>query len=330
MSTPLTNRRLTRSRQSVNYQESPEEPRSGVRKSARKSLLQNRNNDRNDGTSDEDKVEHLHKRTTRKSLLPKTPVKGNVQDENDSPVVLKRKSRGKKTIVDYSSSDEEPEIVAKTPKIGSKSARKAEAEPSEFSPKKLRRNRAMSEKGLEAIVNESSPTIAKIDTTPRSRSAKRKEQRSSGINLRIDLRNKTVEKVKRKPETIDVSSESSDIEDLTSEKVEKPTTLFIENEDVEGGALYSFKTPKKKDSMALLAQQHTPKTPHRGTPKTPKTPRLSEVMKTPTSRPSALTLAKTPKHIRADTKKSKIVVDLSVTSKLMINQSFRANEAQLG
>lgn len=307
MPSPQNKRRITRSRQSVSYQESPEEPKQGVRKSARKSLLKNQYKDEN--TDEDSPLKRIS--SARRSLLPSNNAEAK-KSADDSPVFKKSsKTINKRRMVDKSSEseDEKPTVTSKTPKKGSKSARKADEEPTELSPKKLRRNRAMSEKGLEAIVSESSPTIAKIDTPAARRSTRKTEQRYSDINLKINLNKKTVERVKGKKKILDSSDEEEvkDVEETTIEKVEKPTTLFVEDEDVEGGALYSFQTPKKKDSMALLAQQHTPKTPrHNGTPKTPKT-RLSEVLKTPTSRPSALQLAKTPKHVRVETKKSELV-----------------------
>jgi origin recognition complex subunit 2 len=91
--------------------------------------------------------------------------------------------------------------------------------------------------------------------------------------------------------------------------VSKPSALFEDEEDVEGKKLYSFKTPKKGGMMAQLANQ-TPKTPRHeaGTPKTPKNSRISEIQKTPTSRPSAGKCTKTPRHVRVEMKRSEFEI----------------------
>ncbi|KAG5670486.1 hypothetical protein PVAND_000748 [Polypedilum vanderplanki] len=111
--------------------------------------------------------------------------------------------------------------------------------------------------------------------------------------------------------TINDSYEKENLESM----ITKPSTLFEDEDDVEGKKLYSFKTPKKEGMMAQLANQ-TPKTPrhhdaNKGTPKTPKNSRISEILKTPTSRPSAVKCTKTPRHVRDEMKKklSKVTYD---------------------
>lgn len=208
--------------------------------------------------------------------------------------------------------DEEP-IYEKTPKKSEKSSRKASEEPTEFSPKKLRANRTPSSKGLESIVQENSPSIEKLEKPHSRRSIREKKpaQRYSAINLTINLKNQTAtpSKQKAKEECDDsvIEVTDSDDESIESNYIAKPSTLFVDCEDVEGQQLYSLKTPKKKDSMAVLAQA-TPKTPQYNhlerTPKTPKNSKLSEIQNTPKSRPSASKLGKTPRHIREATKKS--------------------------
>lgn len=232
------------------------------------------------------------------------------------------------------------------------------------SPRKLRNAPALSSKGIESIVSESSPTVEKLQSpSPRrptrarsivaSYSGKKVKQetrnRSAGASLSaqthdqddveivsVSERSPSVEKLhspscrrstrarsvvssysenklKRKTRERSASASSaqtSDQDDIASVDKIKPTTLFDEDADVEGDKLYSFKTPKKKDSMALLAQL-TPKTPrhhdpNKGTPRTPINKQLLlDKQKTPTSRPSAIKLTKTPKHVRAAVKKSR-------------------------
>lgn len=196
---------------------------------------------------------------------------------------------------------------AKTPRSTRKSeARKASEDHENYSPKKLRGVRTPSTKALESIVTENSPTVEKLETSPRkswSLRDRKSAPRYSEFKLKINLKDKTVKPVKDRNKSQDEEAEVSEEE---VESTAKPTMLFDEDEDVEGQKLYSFKTPKKKDSMVALAQ-HTPKTPHRGE-HTPKHSRHSGIQKTPTSRPSAAEFLKTPKHIRAETKKSKFDV----------------------
>lgn len=208
--------------------------------------------------------------------------------------------------------DTDPETpnVSKTP-----TAKKTETL---FSPKKLRVTRTPSTAALESLVSENSPANIKIDTPTSSRKSDRvrtPNHRYSNINLKINLKDKSVQRIN------DVNSEeSSSIVELTSsddedegkdkENVEKPTTLFDEMEDVEGQKLYSFKTPKKKDGMALLAS-NTPKTPVNSS-KTPNNRRLSVLMKTPTSSRSTPNMpTKTPTHVRNTIKKSKLTIFLN-------------------
>lgn len=179
---------------------------------------------------------------------------------------------------------ENAENVKKTPK----SSRKAAKDSPDYSPKKLRRNRTPSSKALEAVVQENSPTVKKLDAGKRRQSAKSRKATVS-------------------PELIEDSDDS-----FGSSSVAKPTTLFDDDEDVEGQRMFAFRTPSKRGSMAVLAKL-TPRTSridsNRRTPNTPKTPKskhLTEIQNTPTSRPSALQIAKTPRHVRAATKKSEL------------------------
>lgn len=192
-----------------------------------------------------------------------------------------------------------------------------------FSPKKLRVTRTPSTAALESIVSENSPANIKVDTPTSSRKSNRvctPNRRYSNINLKINLKEKSVQLIKdaNSEESVSIvnsSSSEDDHEDESTDKenVEKPTTLFDEMEDVEGQKMYSFKTPKKKDGMALLAS-NTPKTPKvelKNSSKTPKTPnlrRLSTLMKTPTSSRSTPNMpTKTPTYVRNTIKKSKSI-----------------------
>lgn len=245
----------------------------------------------------------------RRSTRKRDPV-----DFFESPIdtPIQPKSAGKSL---YS---ENAENVKKTPK----SSRKAAEDSPDYSPKKLRRNRTPSSKALEAVVQENSPTVKKLDAGKKRRSVKSRKASSS-------------------PELIEDSDDS-----FGSSAVAKPTTLFDDDADVEGQRMFAFRTPSKRGSMAVLAKL-TPKTPRNydsnkrtpKSPKTPKTPRsdsnrrtpksskshhLTEIQNTPTSRPSALQIAKTPRHVRAATKKSKLLSSVIYEFSTKIYVSFRA------
>lgn len=224
--------------------------------------------------------------------------------------------------------DPAPPNVTKTP-TAKKSVNPA------FSPKKLRITRTPSTAALESLVSENSPANIKIDTPTSSRKSNRvctPNRRYSNINLKINLKEKSVQLIKDViPDDnsvciINSSSDEDEDEDESTDKenVEKPTTLFDELEDVEGQKLYSFKTPKKKDGMALLAS-NTPKTTKvesvnsSKTPKTPNHRRLSTLMKTPTSSRSTPNMpTKTPTHVRSTIKRSKLTKLLILIIDLII------------
>lgn len=188
-----------------------------------------------------------------------------------------------------------------------------------ISPKKLRRNRTPSTKALESIVTENSPSLQIFDSPSSSaatgsRHSERKRTPNSHLTI-YDTKSATKLKSRILNEAEDDSIEVIEIDESLNESIDdkenivRPTTLFDEEEDVEGRKLYSFKTPKKKEGMAQLANQ-TPKTPRHHipdstTPKTPKHSRISEIQKTPTSRPSAGKCTKTPRHVRDEIKRSK-------------------------
>lgn len=256
MSTPRSERRSTRLRQSVCYQESPVET-------------------------------NEVKRSTRKSTAHTPKTKHENEDEN---LTHSRRSRVKKA----HSEDKSPVV----------------------SPKILRRNRTPSSKALESIVTENSPSMQNFDSPTGSRHSERKRtpnRRLAIYNTDSGSRRKS-KKLNNTEDSIEVIEIDESLNESTDDKenVIKPTTLFDEEEDVEGRKLYSFKTPKKKEGMAQLANQ-TPKTPRHHipdstTPRTPKHLRISEIQKTPTSRPSAGKCTKTPRHVRDEIKRSKILM----------------------
>ncbi|CRL05976.1 CLUMA_CG019072, isoform A [Clunio marinus] len=191
-----------------------------------------------------------------------------------------------------------------------------------YTPKKPNRNRTPSSKALESIASESSPTMKKIEAPRRSMRKKlslaviddenpdnrrKKLKENECIVIGDESFDDHQEKVKEKE--YDVIDDDSIESFKSSNEIKNPmkTNNLFEDEDIEGQKIYSFKTPKKRDSMMMLAQC-TPKTPrhndpNKTTPKTPKNNRLSEIQKTPTSRPSASKLTKTPRHVRDEIKK---------------------------
>jgi hypothetical protein len=238
-----------------------------------------------------------------KSVKKSDKEKSESPDENNSMNTPQKKPVGRPPKA------ESPEVVKENAKLKAtpKSRRKRDATSEIFSPKKLRTARTPSAQALESIVLENSPTLERLESPAGSRPqrARKSTQRYSDINLTINLKQNTVKRIKEARAEDEASSVITidDSDQENNELIAKPTTLFDDADDVEGHKLYSFKTPKKKDSMAQLAQ-NTPKTPHRGTPKTPRNNRLSQIQKTPTSRPLAAEFAKTPRHVRAAIKKS--------------------------
>lgn len=218
-----------------------------------------------------------------------------------------RESPNNTSLVSKSASKKvKDDVREKTPQSHKK--RSASDDEEHFSPKKLRNNRTPSSKALESIVTECSPSIEKIDSSSGRRSTRKKSHFVNKNDVKKSS-TKKCENPEESIETIEIFDESLN-ESNDKENKLKPTTLFDEEEDVEGRRLYSFKTPKKREGMTQLANL-TPKTPRHHdpnatTPRTPKHQRLSEIQKTPTSRPSASKCTKTPRHVRVEIKKSKI------------------------
>jgi origin recognition complex subunit 2 len=263
------------------------------------------------------------------------------ESPSNSPAYLKTSrtlKTPKKTENSGAEESNEDNKESKTPKTASQSRRRtrrltSDEVPLNLSPKKLRNNRTPSTRALESIVNESSPTVEKLDSTPGRRSTRirtpnRRLQDIDSILIKTPKRKSKVEIIKREEKSnssnddkqsdssdeelsvIEVDDEDSNIaeeDENEKENITKPTTLFDDEEDVDGKKLYSFKTPKKKESMAQLANQ-TPKTPRhhdhvKSTPsRTPKSAKVLESQKTPTSRPSAGMCTKTPRHVREEIK----------------------------
>ena len=229
------------------------------------------------------------------------------ESPDDSP---KTRTSARKSVINKLEEDKN-ENLPKTPKSSRKSVRRASEDSTNFSPKKLRNERTPSSKCLESIVTENSPTCKDLETPSRRSLRDRKPAKQLNISevLRAEKQRKQSAKQQLENEhdedeieTIEVDDDSND-----TENVAKPTMLFEEEEDVEGESLFPFHTPKKKDAMALLAQ-NTPKH-NLGTPRTPKYNRLSMIQKTPTSsRPSASKLSKTPKHVREENRKRALML----------------------
>ena len=259
----------------------------------------------------------------RKSLRKSMKEKSDSPDENkaiNAPKSVKT-SRLSTNVVDLTTPDnKEVDLKATATTLGGRRKSTRNISPENFSPKKLRLARTPSTRGLESIVLENSPSIEKLESPSQPQSERKAKPRYSDINLKINVKDQTVKRVKDAKAEITAQENhgsSSKEEFVDSELAVKPTTLFDDEEDVEGQKLYSFKTPKKRDSMAQLVH-NTPKTPQRSTPKTPKNNRLSQIQNTPTSRPLAAELAKTPRHVRAAIKKSKLMFSSKLVKKYKI------------
>lgn len=254
-----------------------------------------------------------------KTAETKTPSKER------KPLGRSRKKKTYDTQSDSETVEESPEAPkttkgSKTPNaerkpVGRPRRKSTYDEHGNYSPKKLRLNRTPSTKCLENVGIEKE--LSPVDS-PRRRSTRvRTPNRRIEQIYQVLTKNMTPKSTKDEmEESMDVESvENSSGSDYESDEKEnlmaKSSTLFNEEQDVEGKKLYSFKTPKKKDGMSNLANQ-TPKTPrhhdpNRTTPRTPKNSRISDIQNTPTSRPSAGKCTKTPRHIRDQIRTSKIL-----------------------
>lgn len=120
----------------------------------------------------------------------------------------------------------------------------------------------------------------------------------------VENKKKEYRSKKKSESSDDVAGDSDDDDRQQLEELEKPTTLFMENKDVAGGDIFGFRTPKKRNGMALLAAN---------TPKTPKTPKLSSALeamalKTPKNRGRTVQAdtTKTPHNERARMRKGEV------------------------
>jgi origin recognition complex subunit 2 len=181
----------------------------------------------------------------------------------------------------------------------------------------LRRSTRMSTYLDESELNstaEEEITPAQKSTTPSSKQSlesievrRRSGRKPIPTKKILESKNNAVKKINRKLDelSISLSEESNDDDDDELERETVRAQALFHEDDVEGQNMYTFKTPKKKQAMALLAT-NTPKSAHKHSPpRTPKTP------KTPKSRKSLL-MAKTPHRDREKLKQSiakKVVMD---------------------
>lgn len=238
-------------------------------------------------------------RATRESKT----VDHSIAKTPTGPKIAKTQKSRRNTTSKISNDEVEPPVK---PKL----ARKLDEEPEVVSPKKRKsgRPKTPSKMGLESIAQENSPTIVNLDSNKIRRSSLRPRRTITELH----------EQQIKTPSTSRTPKESSKVEDEIANldssngsngenvdtNIQRPTTLFDEEEDVDGKSIISFKTPKKQNSMVALAQL-TPKTP-RHDKGTPRRSSSAGIQKTPTSRPCAQDLAKTPRHIREKYKKSKL------------------------
>lgn len=148
---------------------------------------------------------------------------------------------------------------------------------------KPRRERALSSKAMENIALDVSD-ILEGESPVRKSARKRKSKKLDEAFIY-----ESPGKGKRMANESVIVEESLEIEDA-----EKPEVLFAEEMDVDGGQLFGFKTPKKRDGMSLLAQN------------TPKTPQNVHTPKTSGNASAGRNTLKTPSHVRTKIKESKI------------------------
>lgn len=150
------------------------------------------------------------------------------------------------------------------------------------------------------------------DETPEAaenirRSGRKRTPSKKNIYIQA-LYKQTLSKERKQPRTIVISDSSDDENDDSnnhdesfmadeSDVQDRPSMLFDHEKDVEGNKMFSFRTPKKRNGMALLAA-NTPKTPSSGmkglsldSPRTPKSRNaLRNLTKTPSSGMKSLAL----------------------------------------
>lgn len=173
--------------------------------------------------------------------------------------------------------------------------------PAKSSPRTLR-TRTPSSKAVENLVTDmdyaSSPT-----QSPNSSPSVRRSSRKKTISSQYTHDQRSARK-KQRQQSIDEEPEFMQHDSDTSDFVDKPTELFEENQDVAGQHLFTFKTPKKRDGMAIMASN---------TPKTPKLMGSSRSTGTPKTAPRRLTTemakkaTKTPHRVRSTIKKGCLV-----------------------
>jgi hypothetical protein len=214
----------------------------------------------------------------------------------------RRKSVATKTPKKKKTDEEEFNVK---PKSTSKSARKATEDDYHETPKKRRsmRPKTPTTKCIEGIALENSPTLQKIDENPGRRKSLRTRRATIHDPSQLSFGDQLSQEEDSPVKINDLNKSNDSNEENKDFNIQRPTTLFDDKEDVAGRSLISFKTPSKQNLNAMIAHI-TPKTPRhdKGTPKK----RLSEIPKTPTSRPLAQDLVKTPTHVRTEMKQSKL------------------------
>uniref|UniRef100_A0A336K9E3 Origin recognition complex subunit 2 n=1 Tax=Culicoides sonorensis TaxID=179676 RepID=A0A336K9E3_CULSO len=156
--------------------------------------------------------------------------------------------------------------------------------------KRPRRERRLSTKAIENVALNVSAILDDESPSVRKSARKRKEKKLDEGFIYESPKSKRVTKSKV-PDADSVVSEEEE-EALEIEGAEKPEALFTDEMDVDGGQLFGFKTPKKRDGMSILAQ-NTPKTPHMHN-----TPKASS-----SSTSARRSVMKTPSHVRTKIKK---------------------------
>lgn len=112
----------------------------------------------------------------------------------------------------------------------------------------------------------------------RSRRVRTPNKKYEFVQQMLQRRTPSKEKLNNKNESDESISRSEEDDFIESDQIIKPSETMFAKSDVDGGDLFAFRTPKKRDGMMKLAE-NTPKTPTTqlksmslNTPNTPKTP----------------------------------------------------------
>jgi len=242
----------------------------------------------------------------------------------DTPNKQRRKSphtvRTANDSLEFSSNSEEKENVKESKKQpNSKKETLNNKTPKKISPRKTRNARTPSVKALENIAAEQSPSNFEPSIHESSSHVKRSKRKKSPNKKYINdsFTNDVIRRHSlRKPVPLYKNSSDSATDDnystsdsdneISEHDFKRATTLFEDNEDVEGQQVYGFKTPKKRNAMELMAIN---------TPKTPKGNKIDELnmditnlaLKTPKGSKTTANNTKTPHHLRIKLKNSKLL-----------------------